>query len=53
MAPQDSQAAIREFGRPEYEKLIADVPKELPLDADKMVQAFRRWDEEIGGKKTK
>jgi putative spermidine/putrescine transport system substrate-binding protein len=53
MAPQDSQKAIQEFGRPEYEKLIADVPKELPLDADKMVLAFRRWDEEIGAKKTK
>ena len=53
MAPADSQAAIKEFGRPEYERLIADVPKELPLDADKMVMAFRRWDEEIGAKKTK
>ena len=53
MAPPESQKAIQEFGRPEYEKLIADVPKELPLDADKMVLAFRRWDEEIGAKKTK
>ena len=53
MAPADSQKAVQEFGRPEYEKLIADVPKELPLDADKMVLAFRRWDEEIGAKKTK
>ena len=53
MAPADSQAAIKEFGRPEYEQLIASVPKELPLDPDKMVQAFRRWDEQIGAKKTK
>ncbi|HWX49985.1 MAG TPA: extracellular solute-binding protein [Roseomonas sp.] len=53
MAPKESQDAIREFGRPEYEKLIAEVPTELPLDADKMVQAFRRWDEEIGGRKTR
>ncbi len=53
MAPADSQAAINEFGRPEYERLIADVPKEMPLDADKMVLAFRRWDEQIGAKKTK
>ena len=53
MAPASSQKAIAEYGRPEYAKLIADVPKELPLDAQKMVLAFRRWDEEIGGKKTK
>jgi putative spermidine/putrescine transport system substrate-binding protein len=51
MAPQASQDAIREFGRPEYEKLIADNPKELPLEPEQLVQAFRRWDEEIGSKK--
>ena len=53
MAPADSQAAIKEYGRPEYDKLIADNPTELPLSADKMVLAFRRWDEQIGGKKAK
>jgi putative spermidine/putrescine transport system substrate-binding protein len=53
MAPKESQEAIREYGRPEYEKLIADIPKELPLDADKMVMAFRRWDEEIGARRTR
>jgi putative spermidine/putrescine transport system substrate-binding protein len=53
MAPTESQAAIEEFGRPEYEKLIADNPVELPLDPDKMVLAFRLWDEQIGAKKTK
>ncbi len=53
MAPEDSQRALKEFGRPEYEKLIDSAPKELPLDADKMVLAFRRWDEQIGAKKTK
>ncbi|PSC03775.1 ABC transporter substrate-binding protein [Alsobacter soli] len=53
MAPKESQEAIKEFGRPEYEKLIADVPLELPLDPEPMVAAFRRWDEEIGSKKTK
>jgi len=37
MAPAESQAAIMEFGRPEYEKLIADNPKELPLEPDRMV----------------
>ncbi|MDP9096263.1 MAG: ABC transporter substrate-binding protein, partial [Pseudomonadota bacterium] len=53
MAPESSQKVIKEFGRPEYEALIANVPKEMPLDADKMVLAFRRWDEEIGAKKSK
>jgi len=53
MAPAESQAAIQEFGRPEYEALISSAPLELPLDPDKMVLAFRRWDEEIGTKKTK
>ena len=53
MAPQQSQDDIREFGRPMYEKLIADVPIELPLDADKLVYAFRRWDEQVGIKTAK
>ena len=53
MAPQESQDAIKEFGRPEYEKLIADNPQELPLVPDKLVYAFRRWDEQIGGAKKK
>ena len=51
MAPQASQDAIKEFGRPEYERLIADNPQELPLEPEQLVQAFRRWDEEIGSKK--
>ncbi|PWC57139.1 ABC transporter substrate-binding protein [Azospirillum sp. TSH7] len=53
MAPKESQDAIAEFGRPSYDKLIADHPIELPLAADKLVQAFRRWDEEIGARKGK
>jgi putative spermidine/putrescine transport system substrate-binding protein len=53
MAPQESQDDIREFGRPIYDKLIAEVPVELPLDADKMVLAFRRWDEQVGVKTAK
>ncbi|MBN8939737.1 MAG: extracellular solute-binding protein [Rhizobiales bacterium] len=52
MAPPESQAAIREFGRPEYDKLIAEVPVETPINPDKMVLAFRRWDEEIGSKRS-
>ena len=53
MAPQKSQDLIREFGRPDYTKLIADTPNELPLEAGPMVAAFRRWDEQVGSKKSK
>jgi putative spermidine/putrescine transport system substrate-binding protein len=53
MAPPESQAAIKEFGRPQYDKLIADNPIETPLDPDKLVIAFRRWDEEVGAGKRK
>jgi putative spermidine/putrescine transport system substrate-binding protein len=53
MAPAQSRQAIGEFGRPEYEKLIAEHPIETPLDSMAMVTAFRRWDEEIGAAKLK
>jgi putative spermidine/putrescine transport system substrate-binding protein len=53
MAPPESQAAIEEFGRPEYEALIADNPIELPLEPDKLVIAFRIWDEQVGTQKIK
>ncbi len=53
MAPEDSQKAIKEFGRPEYDALIADNPLETPLDPDLMVVAFRMWDEQVGGAKRK
>jgi len=51
MAPQKSQDAIKKFGRPEYDKLIADNPTEVPLDSKAVVAAFDRWDREIGGAK--
>ena len=53
MAPEASQEAIKEYGRQEYTQLIADHPVELPLDAQALVAAFRRWDEAIGGGKRK
>ena len=53
IAPEESQKIIKEFGRPEYEQLISSVPLETPLDPEPMVQAFRRWDEEVGGAKRK
>lgn len=51
MAPEESQQAIQEYGRPEYEELIANNPIELPLTPEKLVIAFRRWDEEVGTQK--
>jgi ABC-type uncharacterized transport system, periplasmic component len=53
MAPKESQDIIKEFGRPEYADLVANNPIELPLTPDKMVIAFRRWDEEVGSKRSK
>ncbi|MFI0444011.1 extracellular solute-binding protein [Actinomadura sp. 6N118] len=53
MAPPASQQVIKEFGRPEYEKLIADNPKVPPLEAKDMVAAFDKWDKEVGGQKVK
>jgi putative spermidine/putrescine transport system substrate-binding protein len=53
MAPADSQATIKKFGRPEYAGLIADNPTEPPLDAKPLVQMFDKWDREIGAAKMK
>jgi len=50
-APAESQDAIEEFGRPEYDQLIADNPTETPLDAESLVAAFDKWDRDIGGGK--
>src|SRR3954468_14654296 len=53
MAPQESQKALTQYGRPEYDKLIASNPLEVPLDAKSLVAAFDKWDREIGGAKVK
>ncbi|MEU8819407.1 extracellular solute-binding protein [Actinoplanes sp. NPDC048796] len=53
MAPAESKQAIEEYGRPEYDKLIADHPLEVPLDAKALVAAFDKWDREVGGAKVK
>jgi putative spermidine/putrescine transport system substrate-binding protein len=50
MAPPDSQAVIKEYTRPFYDKLIAEVPSEVPLPADKLVFAFQRWDQQVGAR---
>lgn len=53
MAPKESQDAIKKFGRPEYDALIENNPKEVPLENKAMVAAFDKWDREIGGSKVK
>ena len=53
MAPQDSQDAIKQFGRPEYEDWIANNPLETPLMPADMVTAFKIWDEQVGGAQIK
>jgi putative spermidine/putrescine transport system substrate-binding protein len=50
MAPNESQDAIGEYNRAFYDKLIAEVPSETPLPADKLVYAFQRWDQQVGAK---
>jgi putative spermidine/putrescine transport system substrate-binding protein len=49
-APAESQDVIREYGRPVYDKWISELPIETPLTPDRLVAAFRRWDEQIGSK---
>lgn len=53
MAPADSQAVIAEFGRPEYAEIIANNPRELPLDPQRLIKAFAMWDERVGANKVK
>jgi putative spermidine/putrescine transport system substrate-binding protein len=53
MAPKESQDVINEYGRPEYDQWLAKFPHAQPLDAKALVEAFRKWDQEIGAQKTK
>jgi len=53
MAPKESQDAIKEFGRPEYEAWLTQYPHVPTLDAKAIVEAYRRWDSDIGARKTK
>ncbi len=53
MAPAASQAALKEFGRPEYEKWLAEFPHTQSLEAKGQVEAFRIWDQQVGAQKTK
>jgi putative spermidine/putrescine transport system substrate-binding protein len=53
MAPQASQDAISQFGRPEYADWIANNPIEVPLEPLTMVKAFDLWDRKVGGDQIK
>jgi putative spermidine/putrescine transport system substrate-binding protein len=48
MAPKESQEVLKEFGRPFYDDLIAKLPTRPPLTPERLVAAFRRWDQEVG-----
>jgi putative spermidine/putrescine transport system substrate-binding protein len=50
MAPKESQDAIKEFGRPEYDKWLSEFPHTQSLEAKQQVEAFRIWDEQVGAK---
>lgn len=52
-APAESQSVVRDFGRPQYDRWIAERPVETPLTPDRLVLAFRRWDEQIGSKRAR
>ena len=52
-APAESQAVVRDYGRPQYASWTADRPIATPLTPDRLVMAFRRWDEQVGSKRTK
>jgi putative spermidine/putrescine transport system substrate-binding protein len=53
LAPKDSQDAINEFGRPEYDRWLAEFPHTQSLEPRAQVDAYRIWDEQIGARKMK
>ncbi len=50
MAPKESQDAINEYGRPEYEGWLKEFPHTQSLPPSAQVEAFRIWDEKVGAK---
>jgi len=50
MAPEESQRLVAEYGRANYAKLIAEVPVEVTLDADKLLYAYDRWNQQVGAR---
>ena len=51
--PKLQMAAIKEFGRPEYEGWLAQFPHTQSLEPKAQVEAFRIWDQQVGAQKTK
>ena len=47
-APQESRDVLKEFGRAHYDDLIARMPFRPPLTPERLVAAFKRWDQEVG-----
>jgi len=53
MAPKESQDAIKEYGRPEYDKWLTEFPHTQSLPPSAQVEAFKIWDQQVGASKTK
>src|SRR5437763_16051057 len=53
MALKESQDAIKEYGRPEYEGWLKEVPHTQSLPPKAQVEAFRIRDQQVGAQKTK
>ena len=53
MAPKESQEAVKEYGRPEYEGWLKQFPHTQSLEPKAQVEAFRIWDQQVGAQKTK
>ena len=50
MAPKESQDAIKDVMRPEYDKWLAEFPHTQSLPPAAQVEAFRIWDQQVGAK---
>jgi len=53
MAPAASRKMLRDYGRPEYDALLAKYPALPQLPGKKLGAMFEKWDKEIGGDKLK
>ncbi len=49
MAPAQSQQILQQYGRSNYDSLIASTKTVNPLSADNLVAAFNKWNQDIGG----
>ncbi len=52
MAPKASQDCIARYGRPEYDTILEKFKVQTQLEPKPMVDAFKKWDEEVGAQKT-